>query len=205
MNSATDPSCMRYRLMLANMPLLPSLLPACGRYTPRLTAAWWRAYVSASCHRASDRMPDPEVGLEVDAAIEVAVDHDGRKGPGHDVGTRVGEVHSGPALPGRDAAFDVHGLVSRPDDRTAEGHMPADPGVEWRAVSACPGRVARDRHQRVLVLARGSHRGDEVAEAALARELLHRAEHEVGGARAAVGRDEQDVQGRERVRAMPRG
>ena len=94
---------------------------------------------------------------------------------------------------------DPHRLRSGSHDLGAEPLVRAEPRVEQEAVLAPPRGVALDRRQRVALLERRPHRGDQLP-AALGREAAHVLEHPLREALSLVPHADQD-----RERAEPVG
>src|SRR5919202_3896515 len=119
----------------------------------------------------------PEVGLEVEPEVLLAVDRERREAVREDVLAALREGRLRPVLPLGDGAADAHRPRLGPQDLAAETHVRADPRIEREAVLTPPARVALDRRERVALLPARPHRREQSGEAVAAADLAHSLEH----------------------------
>src|SRR5947209_1246386 len=142
----------------------------------------------------------PEVGLEVEAEVALAVDDQRCEPVREDVLAALRERHLRPLLPLGHRAADPHRLRLGLEDLAAEAYVRPDPRVEGQPVLTRPARVALDRRERIALLPARPKRRDELAEAVLAGDRAHSLDHRAAEAAALHGRADLDRERRERRR-----
>src|SRR5437588_8946752 len=145
-----------------------------------------------------DSVQHPEVGLEVEAEVALAVDAERCEPVGDDVLAALRERHLRPLLPLDHRAADPHRLRLGLEDLAADTHVRPDPRVEGQPVFTTPARVALDRRERIALLPARPERGDELAKAVLAGDRAHALDHRAAEAAALHAGPDFDRKRRER-------
>src|SRR5438270_3500140 len=140
----------------------------------------------------------PEVGLEVEPEVALAVDAERCEPVREDVLAALRERHLRPLLPLGHRAADPHRLRLGLEDLAAEAYVRPDPRVEGQPVLTRPARVALDRRERIALLPARPKRRDELAEAVLAGDRAHSLDHRAAEAAALHAGPDFDRKRRER-------
>jgi homocysteine S-methyltransferase len=132
------------------------IVGGCCRVTPADIAAISRAVAAGRL-----RVPHPQVGLGVAAAVTLGVYLNQVERSRHDVPARLREGHAGPLLPFGDGPRHHHGPRRGADDHRAETLVGTDPGIDVAAVRARPPGEAVHGGQRVPALEHRPDRRDD--------------------------------------------
>src|SRR5919197_3571538 len=121
----------------------------------------------------ADRVPHPDVGLDVAPDVLRAVDLDRDERTLDDVAPALRKGRARPLLPLRHRALDDERARTDTEDLAPEPLVDAEPRIEELPVRPAPGQVVVHRRRRVVRLERRPHRGEERVETVLAGQTAH--------------------------------
>src|SRR6266536_4231673 len=117
----------------------------------------WMIFRSAHRDVGSEQIVTfPDVGLDVQALVQVPVDLDGHEPVGHHVAAGCRKAQTRPCLPLLDRPGDPHGLRADREDLAAQAYVHPQPRVERQALRCPPGHVGLHGNEWIGALAVGS-------------------------------------------------